>query len=62
MSKSKGFLITFVILSTWTIIGKAEYSSAIVDLEPLLYTQDEVVKTLGNYIELEEKRLENIRR
>ncbi|KAG8185444.1 hypothetical protein JTE90_022375 [Oedothorax gibbosus] len=46
--------------SLWTIV-KPEVFTAIADLEPLLHTEGEIVKSLGMYLELEEKRLESVR-
>lgn len=40
----------------------SELFTAVVDLQNLLYTEGEIVKTLEKYLELEEQRLEKVRR
>lgn len=43
-------------------ISSCELFTAVVDLEKLLHTESEVIKTIDKYIELEEKRLSEIRK
>jgi len=40
---------------------KTELFTAIVDLEKLLYTEREIVRTLEKYLEIEEERLNKVR-
>lgn len=42
--------------------SSCELFTAVVDLEKLLHTESEVIKTIDKYIELEEKRLSEIRK
>ncbi|GIY48247.1 prolyl 4-hydroxylase subunit alpha-1 [Caerostris extrusa] len=50
--------VTLCSLSHWTT---SEVFTAIVDLEKLLYTEGEIIKTIEKYIEVEEKRLQEIK-
>lgn len=43
-------------------LSSCELFTAVVDLEKLLHTEGEVIKTIDKYIELEEKRLSEIRK
>ncbi|KFM72508.1 Prolyl 4-hydroxylase subunit alpha-2, partial [Stegodyphus mimosarum] len=56
-------IIVFIYVSVLSVIliVKSELFTAVVDLEKLLYTEGEIVKTLEKYIEREEQRLEKVR-
>ena len=54
------FLILFL-AAVFTFVS-CELFTAVVDLEKLLYTEGEVIKTIEQYIEMEEKRLQEIRK
>ena len=51
-------LYIFLFIST---LVKTELFTAIVDLEKLLYTEREIVRTLEKYLEIEEERLNKVR-
>lgn len=53
--------IAFSICGLITITS-CELFTAVVDLEKLLYTEAEIIKTIDKYIEIEEKRLIEIRK
>lgn len=55
-------LIQSCILCLFFTISSCELFTAVVDLEKLLHTESEVIKTIDKYIELEEKRLSEIRK
>ncbi|XP_015914091.1 prolyl 4-hydroxylase subunit alpha-1 [Parasteatoda tepidariorum] len=56
--------VCFIALSTCVLFNfiSTELFTAIVDLEKLLYTEGEVIKTIERYIEAEEKRLQEIKK
>ncbi|KAG8197753.1 hypothetical protein JTE90_006799 [Oedothorax gibbosus] len=54
--------ISAVIVCLVFSYASAELFTAVVDLEKLLYTEGEVIKTMERYIEMEEKRLQEIKK
>lgn len=54
------FVLYFIGLTLVPV--QSELFTAVVDLQNLLYTEGEIVKTLEKYLELEEQRLEKVRR
>ncbi|XP_054719638.1 prolyl 4-hydroxylase subunit alpha-1-like [Uloborus diversus] len=56
--------MNFIALFILPLIGESfsELFTAVVDLEKLLHTEGVVVKTIERYIELEEKRLQQVRK
>lgn len=60
-SPARYCLCVVVVCFMWSY-ASAELFTAVVDLEKLLYTEGEVIKTIERYIELEEKRLQEIKK
>ncbi|XP_054711189.1 prolyl 4-hydroxylase subunit alpha-1-like isoform X2 [Uloborus diversus] len=52
---------SFFISSIFLVLVKSELFTALVDLEKLLYTEGEIVRTLEKYLEFEEQRLEKVK-
>lgn len=54
-------IFVYYLISSFLVIVNSELYTAVVDLQNLLYTEGEIVKTLEKYLEKEEQRLEKVR-
>lgn len=54
--------VLIYITCVFLTLSSCELFTAIVDLEKLLYTEGEIIKTIDKYIEMEEKRLQEVRK
>lgn len=59
--RAEALLNIFIILSNVHFFAKAEIFTALVDLSPLLDTGGEILKTLEQYLQFEEQRLERLK-